>query len=157
MKVIIYLFFLVVLHGNLAWDFTMLFEGSKHQQNKNNNNKKPASFHLWAKFHGIVLFSPPRTLANFSSRISNPFWLSVCHQNYHQLSLLPKHLLSPPKGSHIFHRTVTVLPGFDLDEEVFPMSTQRKLLPLFWHLSWEKLVQCYPCGVLVFSSLIACL
>lgn len=155
MKVIIYFFFW--LFSMVTWPGTSqcCLKAVSTSKTKTTTTKNQPVFHLWAKFHGIVLFSPPRTLANFSSRISNPFWLSVCHQNYHQLSLLPKHLLSPPKGSHIFHRTV--LPGFDLDEEVFPMSTQRKLLPLFWHLSWEKLVQCYPCGVLVFSSLIACL
>lgn len=44
-KIIIIIFFvIVVVHGNLAWDFTMLVGDIKHQQNQNQINSQCSNF-----------------------------------------------------------------------------------------------------------------
>lgn len=151
MKLVFFWLLSMVIQPGTSQCCLKVLNTSKTKQNK--KPQKTASVPSLDQFHGIILFPPPRTLADFTSSISNPFWLSVSHQNYHQLKLASK--VSFVTSQSCFPQNG--LPGFDLDEEVFPMSTQRKLLPHFWHPSWGKLVQCYRCGVLVFSSLIACL
>lgn len=154
---------LVVVHGNLAWDFTMLAEGIKHQQDKNNNKNSQCSifglnsmalYYSHLQEHWQTLLP---TFLSLSDSVS-PTNITSSWACFQSISL------SPPRGSHVFHRTE--LPGFDLDEEVFPMSTQRKVSPMWrkWTSSTfltslsRKTGSVLPLWrVLVFSSSIACL
>lgn len=138
----------VVDHGNLAWTFTIWLETLNTRKTKTISTASVPTL-------GQIAWICTIPTSKNTGCLSIPFWLSVSHQKEHQLSLLPKHLLSPPRGSHVFHRTV--LPGFDLDKEVPPpMSTQGKFSPVvekkwtspkFLTPSRGKLAQCYPCGM----------
>lgn len=101
----------VVDHGNLAWTFTIWLETLNTRKTKTISTASVPTL-------GQIAWICTIPTSKNTGCLSIPFWLSVSHQKEHQLSLLPKHLLSPPRGSHVFHRTV--LPGFDLDKEVPP-------------------------------------
>lgn len=117
MRKLIFFFVIVVVHGNLAWDFTMLVGDIKHQQKQ--KTKSTASVPTLGQIAWICTIPTSK----HTGSLSIPFWLSVSYQNEHQLSLLRKHRLSPPRGSHGFHRTV--LPAFDLDKEFFPPGIHK--------------------------------
>lgn len=83
-----------VAHGNLAWAFPMLVGDIKHQQNQTSIHSQWSN--LW-----------PNCMDLYDSHLQEHWqafyslWLSVSHQNEHQVSLLPKHLLSLPRGIHV--------------------------------------------------------
>lgn len=66
----------------------------------NTSKTKPVSIASGPTFDQIAWICTIPT-SKSTGRLSIPLWLSVSHQNEHQVSLLPKHLLSLPRGSHV--------------------------------------------------------
>lgn len=107
----------LVVHGNLGLHI-------RHQENQNKSNSQGSIF-------------GPKSMGLYYSGLQErgqallPTLLSLSD---HSVSLpqsplaepAPKHSLPPLRASHVFR--ITELPGFDLGEEVFPISTQRKNL-----------------------------
>lgn len=95
----------------------------------NTSKTKPVSIASGPTFDQIAWICTIPT-SKSTGRLSIPLWLSVSHQNEHQVSLLPKHLLSPPRGIHVPPLPPELcFPALALTKRFFPpcLHTQRKI------------------------------
>lgn len=143
---------LVVVHGNLAWDFTMLAEGIKHQQDKNNNKNSQCSifglnsmalYYSHLQEHWQTLLP---TFLSLSDSVS-PTKITSSWACFQSISChLPEEVMFSTELSFL---ALTLTKRFFpcLHKEKFPPCGENEPHPHFWHPSRGKLVQCYPCGV----------